>query len=94
MHAVLVIHYTRPDTRAWNFISTRLEDPKLELKILAQSRSLHVLSVTHPDPCLYTRIFDLLREDPGTELKEAYWFGSPHNYHLNGESAGWIEEYP
>ena len=64
MNAVLVIHYAHPDTRAWNFVSTRLNDPQLELKALAVDRSVHVLSVNHPDADIYMRILELLREDP------------------------------
>lgn len=92
MNAILIIQYTQSRTRAWNFLSTCVKG--IDLKCLAESGALQILSVQTDESTKFLQILDLLRDDLGTELKSAYWFQSPEPaYHLHGDAPAWIADY-
>ena len=93
MHAILIIQFTNPSVRAWNYLQTRLKS--VEVIRLAECGALQVLSVSFSEQSMVTTILDFLRSDLGDDLKSAYWLESPSiAYRIGGEEVGWIVDYP
>jgi hypothetical protein len=85
--AVLVIEYTQSRTRAWNFLKHAL--PTLDIHCLVDCGRVQVLLV-QSDPHSMDPVLEVVRDDIGTDLRQAYWFGCPQHesrVHINGNSA-------
>jgi hypothetical protein len=92
MKSLLVLEYTTPRPRSWQFLLSALQGA--EATRLVSTPMSDVIWIHNDDPSLFAHVLPFLQRDLRDALNHAYWFECSEAYQPSAESPERVDHLP